>query len=204
MKKVVLIVLLILIVSIVAFVLFVKKGPSIKQYESLTNPTITEHPNQNMLVVETKGDPDQSAPGAFKLLFSTYYAMKGVPKNMKSAIPRSRWNVSEDTPQDQWVGSFAIPIPANIKTLPTIKNPDNLNIFISEWEYGTVAEILHKGSYSDEKPTVQRLKDYIDQQGYQIIGMHEEQYLKGPGMFGPGNPDKYLTIISYRVEKKTK
>ncbi len=32
-------------------------------------------------------------------------------------------------------------------------------------------------------------------------GEHEEEYLKGPGMFGTGGPEKYLTIIRYRLKK---
>jgi hypothetical protein len=202
MKRIIFVILILVVLGAAIMMFTIQRGPNIKQFEHLTNPVISEHPNQNMLVVETKGDPNQSAPEAIKILFKTYYSLKGVSKDMKSAIIRSRWPVSEDTPKDQWIGYFAMPIPADIQTLPELKNPSKLKVYITEWEYGTVAEILHKGSYADEKPTVQRLKDYIDQQGYQIIGMHEEQYIKGPGMFGPGNPAKYLTIISYRVEKK--
>jgi hypothetical protein len=37
--------------------------------------------------------------------------------------------------------------------------------------------------------------------GYVIAGEHEEEYIKGPGMFSKGDPEKYLTIIRYRVKK---
>ena len=49
--------------------------------------------------------------------------------------------------------------------------------------------------------TILRLHDFIDSQGYRIIGEHEEEYLRGPGMFSRGNPEKYYTIIRYRVAK---
>ena len=74
---------------------------------------------------------------------------------------------------------------------------------LTTWEYGDVAEMLHVGPYDREEPTIAKLKQFIKECGYEIVGEHEEEYLKGPGMFSKGNPDKYLTIIRYRV-KKTK
>jgi hypothetical protein len=201
-KKVGFVVLIVLILVFVFVLYLMQKGPDTKQFERLLNPVVSQLPNQNMLIVEAKGDPGVSGRKAMKLLYKTYYSLKGVPKSFKMNAPRARWPLSFDAPKDQWIGLFALPIPAEIKTLPVIKNPDKQNIYIAEWEYGTVAEILHKGSYDSEQPTIKRLYDYIKQQGYTIIGEHEEDYIKGPGMFGAGNPSKYLTIIRYRVTKK--
>jgi effector-binding domain-containing protein len=64
-----------------------------------------------------------------------------------------------------------------------------------------VAEILHIGPYDREEPDIARLTGFIKDNGYSIIGDHEEEYLKGPGMFSKGNPEKYYTIIRYRVKK---
>ena len=154
-----------------------------------------------MLVVEAKGNPQTSGAKAMKLLYKTYYSLKGVPKSFKMVAPRARWPIAFDTPKDQWIGLFAIPVPDKIKNLPVIKNPDNLKMYIAKWQYGSVAEILHSGPYNNETPTVQRLTDYIYQQGYRVIGEHEEEYIKGPGLFGSRNPEKHLRIIRYRVEK---
>jgi hypothetical protein len=68
------------------------------------------------------------------------------------------------------------------------------------WEYGEVAEILHLGSYETEPPTIERLQEYVAAEGYSVIGDHEEEYLKGPGMMMVA-PKDYWTIIRYRVEK---
>jgi effector-binding domain-containing protein len=64
-----------------------------------------------------------------------------------------------------------------------------------------VAEILHVGSYSSEEPDIRRLHAFVESKGYRVIGDHEEEYVKGPGMFFAGDPDKYLTIIRVRIEK---
>ncbi|NUM64306.1 GyrI-like domain-containing protein [candidate division KSB1 bacterium] len=72
---------------------------------------------------------------------------------------------------------------------------------MTTWEYGEVAEILHMGPYDKEQPTVARLMEFIKTQGYEVAGEHEEEYLKGPTMFSRGDPEKYATIIRYRVRK---
>jgi hypothetical protein len=74
-------------------------------------------------------------------------------------------------------------------------------VAIATWAYGDVAEILHVGSYSTEQPDIERLRAFIDSQGYRVVGDHEEEYVKGPGMIFAGDPDTYLTIIRLRVKK---
>jgi hypothetical protein len=201
MKKVLIIVGIIIVLAVIGVVVFMPKGPDEKDFENLLAPKISEMPDQNMLVVEVKGDPAKAAMKAIKLLYGTYYKLDGVPKSFKPIAPRARWPFEFNTPKDQWIGVFGLPIPDAVTSLPEIKNPDSLKIYIAKWQYGTVAEVLHKGSYADEIPTIKALADYITQQGYKIVGEHEEDYIKGPGMFGPGKPENYLTIIRYRVEK---
>ncbi len=196
--------ILLITVVLVCSVFFLMKlsGSRIKKYEHLIDPAISTLPNQNMLIVDIQGDPNKSGGKAIKLLFKAYYSLKGVPKGPKMPAPRARWPFDEKTPKDQWVGHFALPIPNEITTLPKVKNPDSLYMYISEWRYGDVAEILHIGPYANEKETIQRLREYVGRQGYCVFGVHEEEYIKGPGMFGKGDPKKYLTIIRYRVAKK--
>lgn len=57
------------------------------------------------------------------------------------------------------------------------------------------------GPYSAEQPAIERLRNFIDAQGYRVVGDHEEEYVKGPGMIFSGDPEQYLTIIRLRVEK---
>jgi hypothetical protein len=51
---------------------------------------------------------------------------------------------------------------------------------------------------------MRKLKDALQQQGYQVLEGHEEEYIKGPTMSGPGDPEQYITIIRYRLQKATK
>lgn len=171
-----------------------------RQYDRLKVPAISQLPAQKMIVVYVQGDPSQEGGKALRDLYKTYFALRRTTRGLKMAAPRARWPKPWDTPKEQWLGIFGLPIPDKIMSLPK-SAPENVKIEV--WEYGTVAEILHKGPYGEEKPTIGKLQEYIAAQGYVISGPHEEEYLKGPGMFGPGNPQKYLTIIRYQVTKKT-
>lgn len=47
---------------------------------------------------------------------------------------------------------------------------------------------------------IERLLHFMNAQGYRVVGEHEEEYVKGPGMMFSGDPEQYLTIIRLRVE----
>ncbi len=64
-----------------------------------------------------------------------------------------------------------------------------------------MAQILHVGRYDEEIADTEVLKEFIRSQGYEITGLHEEEYLKGPGFLFAGDPDDYLTLIRYPVKK---
>ena len=153
-----------------------------------------------MLVVVAHGDPNIVASKAFGLLFKTYYKIPGVSKSMKPA-PRARW-AGDMKDKSSWTGYYALPVPEETVSLPKIDAEPGNQVELSTWEYGDVAEILHVGPYAKEQPTIEKLHGFIEQQGYEIAGFHEEEYLKGPGMFFKGDPEKYQTIIRYRVKKK--
>ncbi len=170
-------------------------GPDLAQFENLKTPKISNKPNHKMIVVEVSGDPNKTGGKAIQSLFKTFFKIN----NVKMSAPRARCPKGLDTKKDEWIGKWGLPIPENIEKLPA-GSPEDVKI--QTWEYGEVAEILHIGSYSSEIPTIESLKKFINDNGYTISGDHEEEYLKGPGMFGKGNPDKYYTIIRYCVKKK--
>jgi len=197
-KKIVIVLVLVVILIIAAFGFFMMKGPDLSQFEHLKEPQITTKAAQKVLVVEAKGNPNEVGGKAFGLLFKTYYKIKGAPEQV---APRARWPVSLDSPQSEWIGRYAMPVPDDVTTLPEYKAEAGLKVELTTWEYDEVVEILHIGPYSKEEPTIEKLTNFIAQNGYEIIGEHEEEYLKGPGMFFKGNPEKYYTIIRYRVRK---
>jgi len=167
-------------------------------YEYLLEPEISEKAPAKMLVYEAEGDPNETVGNAFGALISTFFKLKR-GHDMEMTAPRARWPKPADTPKNEWLGIYAIPVAETVTEIPSDILEEHPELKLEIWEYGLVAEILHIGSYASENPTVEKLHQFITESGYEIVGPHEEEYLKGPGMFGPGNPDKYYTIIRYPV-----
>jgi hypothetical protein len=194
--------LIMLVVVVVVSTPLMAQGPDVSQFEQLKEPRISTLKNQKMLVVEAKGDPNVVGGKAFGLLFQLYYRVPETPKGPMQPAPRARWPITlADTPKSTWIGLYALPVPETIAELPQHDAQEGLKASLTIWEYGTVAEILHIGPYAKEEPTIKRLLDFIKEQGYTIVGDHEEEYIKGPSMSGSEDPEKYLTIIRYRVKK---
>lgn len=200
MLKWIAIILFILAITITTLGYFLFKGPDLSKYEYLKEPQLNKMPAQKVLVVEAKGDPSIVGRKAFGLLYQTYFKLQNSSKNMNIA-PRARWPFAFDTPKDKWIGRYALPVSSAAELPENFKPEAGFEVGLKNWEYGETAEILHIGPYSKELPTIQKLMDFIKAKGYTIVGEHEEEYLKGPGMFGPGDPEKYFTIIRYQIKK---
>jgi hypothetical protein len=165
----------------------------LSQYEKLKDPQIRMMPDKvKMLVVEKIGDPNVVAGMAFSTLFSTFFEQPGV----KMAPPRARWLNPPSDPKNEWVGLYALPLPESVETLRSQVE----GVKIDFWEYGEVAEILHVGAYSEETPSIEKLFAFIAEQDYEIVGPHEEEYLRGPE--SGTDTSKYMTIIRYQIKKK--
>ena len=185
-----------------AAVFFMKlQAPDLSRFDSLRDPAIRVKPSQRVLVVEAKGSPDKVGKKTFGFLMRTYYGLKGVPLGgPRMAYPRARWPIPDSVPQSEWIGRYAMPIPDSIVDPKLPAPPPGLSVSVETWDYGEVAEILHIGSYDSETEDIIRLRNFIHDKGLVMFGEHEEEYLKGPGMFFRGNPKNYFTIIRYRVK----
>ncbi len=185
---------------LLATILLVGCGKNLKEFDYLLEPRIIDKAPQKLLVYEVVGDPNVAAGEAFGALFSTFFKLKKEHK-MDMAVPRARWPKPIETPKDEWLGIYAIPVNDSVMAIPEKSQREYPKLKLETWNYGMTAEILHIGSYATEPAPVEKLHKLIETEGYEISGPHEEEYLKGPGLFGPGNPDKYYTIIRYPVAK---
>jgi effector-binding domain-containing protein len=187
------------VIAVMVWQIFIRR-PGTSEFLFLTNPRIVVESDTMVLEVAGQGAPEIVAKQGFSILFKTYFKLKGVPKGPRMPIPRGRWRFDSSEPPVMY-GRIAIPVPETTAGLSPFDPPQGITVKLVRWEYGEVAEILHIGPYEQEKPTVEHLKTFIAEHGYEIIDDHEEQYLRGPGMFGKGNPAKYQTIIRFRVRK---
>ena len=202
--KILLIALAVVVVVAVGVVVWLgmPRGPSLTEVAHLQTPHLLQMEAQKVLLVRAKGDPNIVGKGAFGLLMKTYFGLKGVPKGGPDmGAPRARWSVEPGIPKEEWEGLYAMPVPGNVDDVPPPGPDGGLTVELSTWEYGEVAEILHVGRYSQETENIETLKEFIRAQGYEVSGLHEEEYIKGPGFLFAGNPDKYLTLIRYQVKR---
>lgn len=187
----------IVVISSAAAWWWLGQGPTAEDFAGLQSPRITRLPDERMLVVDVAGDPNVVGGSAFKALFSAYYGLNGVSRMSRPPAPRARWPHPADTPKAQWLGRYALPLPTG--STAASAPAGSTGAHVDTWTYGEVAELLHVGPYSAEQPDIERLQAFVVARGYRVIGEHEEEYVRGPGMILAGDPAKYLTILRLRV-----
>ncbi len=166
---------------------------------SRTEPQILEMPPQKMAVVYAQGAPDKVFPEVMPALYGSVYTLKfdlkkkGLPTFKVSGL-RARYPDAHLVPKGEWTHIIGLPIPEDTASLP--QKVAGVEVKIETWEYGTVAQILHLGAYDQEQPTIERLHEFIEGSGYEIAGIHEEEYLTRP------DAKVVKTIIRYPVRKK--
>ncbi len=166
---------------------------------SQNEPQIMEMPAQRMAVVRAKGAPDKVFPEVMPALYGSVFTLKfdlkkrGLPTFKVSGL-RTRYPDAHLVAKEEWTHIIGLPIPEDTTSLP--QKVPHVEVKIETWEYGTVAQILHLGPYDQETPNIERLHQFIDESGYKIAGMHEEEYLTRPNVKVP------KTIIRYLVRKK--
>jgi len=166
---------------------------------SKTDPQILEMLPQKMAVVYGKGTPDKVFPELMPALYGSVYTLKfdlkkkGLPTFKVSGL-RARYPDAHLVSKEEWTHIIGLPVPEDTTSLP--RKIPGTEIKVETWSYGTVAQILHIGAYDQEEPTVNRLHKFIEDNGYEIAGAHEEEYLTSP------DAKVMKTIIRYEVKKK--
>jgi hypothetical protein len=163
-----------------------------------TDPHILELPPQKMAIVQGKGAPDEIFPTLAPALYGSVYTLKfdlkkkGLPTFKVSKL-RARYPNAPLVPKKQWTIIIALPVPKDTTSLPQ-KIP-GIKVELETWSYGTIGQILHLGAYDREEASITRLHQYINGNGYELAGVHEEEYLTTP------NAKISKTLIRYPVKK---
>lgn len=165
-------------------------------------PQIVELPPRTMAAARTTGDPNEVGPKVFPALYGAVYALKFARKkegrDFRIEPPRARWFAGPDwrsVPREAWTAAWALPVPEDTQDL--LQKDPAIPVAVETWDYGTVAQIVHVGEYAEEEPTIAKLTAFIADQGYEIVGPHEEEYLSRPGAAAP------KTVIRYQVRPKS-
>ena len=179
------------------------------------NAVAVEVPVMNFLMLDGEGDPN-SAPAygeAVEALYAVAYALKFMIKKGPQAVDygvlplEGLWWV-EDMRQfsvenkSAWQWTMMIMQPdyvtrelyeAALVQVEAKKKPPALGkIRLESYAEGLSAQIMHSGPYAAEAPTIEKLHQFIADQGYQRRGKHHEIYLGDPRRTAP---ERLKTVI---------
>jgi len=176
-------------------------------------------PCMNFLKVDGQGDPNTSI--AFQEAIETLYALsyglkfmlkKGAAQIDYGVLPLEGLWWAEDMEafsageKGDWLWSLMIMQPEFITAdlvgeaiiqLQKKKNPAALPLLRFEpFPEGRAVQTLHIGPFSEEGPTIEKVHDFIHQQGLKRSGKHHEIYLSDTRRAAP---EKWRTIIRQPV-----
>ncbi|MBC2582268.1 hypothetical protein HGI79_18705 [Clostridium sp. DJ247] len=198
-----------------------------KEFKELYNPSskkvqIINVPKLNYLVIDGSGNPNTSQEyrDAIEALFSVSYAVKFMIKKGINGLDygvlplEGLWwtdNIEDFSMENKevWNWTALIMQPEFVekdlidKALTEVEKKKKLSS-ISKIRFkcineGLVAQIMHIGPYSEEKPTIERLHNYIEENNYSKVGKHHEIYISDPRK---ASPEKLKTIIRQPIVKK--
>lgn len=189
-----------------------------KEFKQLYNPSAKQVsavviPPMNFLMVDGAGDPNnsQSFTEATEALYSLSYTLKFASKAAGvdySVMPLeglwwlegNNFDLLSDRSLWRWTLMVMQPDPITremvtgaVAEVRRKKNPPALDrVRFEVYDEGLVAQLLHIGPYSAEMPNVERVHNYIIQQGSTLVGKHHEIYLGDPSRTAP---EKLKTIL---------
>ncbi len=176
---------------------------------------IVDVPPLNFLMCDGKGDPNvsQDFQDAIEALYGLSYTIKFLYKKGDSAVDYTVMPLEglwwSDDPsgfdierKDTWCWTLMIMQPELVtadsvarsrETLAQRKNPVALpRIRFETYHEGLAAQIMHIGPFSEEGPTIEKLHQYIEQNGYRRRGKHHEIYLSD---IRRASPEKWKTVL---------
>jgi len=173
---------------------------------------VVEVPPMRFLMVDGAGAPEGEAfRAAIQTLYSLAYAIKFGMKNAGVAqFPvmalEGLW-ASGDSPEefdatarDEWRWTLMVVQPEVVTggvvsgAVEEIRRKGKplCEFRFESFHEGLCAQVLHVGPYSAEAPTIERVRDFMRQNGYSPNGKHHEVYLGDPRRAAPS---KLRTIV---------
>jgi len=172
-------------------------------------------PTMNYLMVDGVGDPNTEASyrEAVEALFTLSYSLKFMVKKGLLAMDygvmpleglwwaddmavfgvedKSNWKWTLMIMQPDFISPEMVAVA--ITEVRKKKNPVALDkVRFEEFVEGAVAQTLHVGPFVEEGPTVERVHQFIEDNGYQRVGKHHEIYLSD---IRKADPKKWKTVI---------
>lgn len=84
--------------------------------------------------------------------------------------------------------------------VPTAEIPTGNGVEVKEIQRVKAVCVTHIGSYETLGAAYTAIDKYASNNKLKLMPPFREVYIKGPGMFLKGNPDKYITEIIFPIE----
>ena len=191
-----------------------------KEWKHLYKPSpkkveMVDVPQMNFLMIDGQGDPNtsQEFQAAVEALFGVSYTAKFIVKKSETGVDYSvmplegLWcmdNMAEFSIErkDEWKWTAMIMQPeyvtrdllqAAMEQVEKKKNPPALSkLRYESYHEGQAAQIMHIGPFAEEGPTIEKIHQYINTNGYELSGKHHEIYLSD---LRRAAPEKMRTIV---------
>lgn len=197
-------------------------------YQPKSNPSIISIPEILYIAVDGEGDPNtcEKYKEAIEILYGLSYAIKMSKMNgnqpdgyFEYVVPplEGLWYVDDnyfdglnitDKSKFKWISmirqpEFVTESVFDYAKSVLIKKKANLDLSrtrLIKITEGLCVQIMHKGSYSDESSSIEKMKIFISQNGYEEDfsddRMHHEIYLSDPRRCAV---DKLRTVIRHPI-----
>jgi len=189
---------------------------------STKHPSIVEVPELTLLMIDGRGDPSSSEvyQDALAALYGVVYTLKFALKkaaperDFRVAPLEGLWWAGAQAPtmdalqadRDSWNWTMMIAVPDAVTTAEVAAAveaaarrrplPAAGRIRLQRFEEGLAAQIMHRGPYSEEAPTIERLHAFVAEQGYDLHGRHHEIYFGDPRRTAP---ERLKTVIRHPI-----
>jgi len=173
-------------------------------YTARRDPALIRLPAIKYLMIDGRGHPAKGAeyPEAIQALYTLVYtlkfsAKKGTRQREMPVLPldslwwqAGRKGFDSRAPRSAWRWRAMLAVPGfvteamlnRVRKEAMAKKPLAAlrKVHLKTWKEGLSAQVLHIGSYAAERPTIQRLHEFIKEQGHRPQGRHHEIYLSDP------------------------
>ncbi len=191
-----------------------------KEWKHLYKPSpkkidIVDVPKMNFLMTDGRGDPNtsQEFQEAVEALFGVSYTAKFMVKKSETAVDyavmpleglwwaddmaefsierKADWRWTAMIMQPEYVTQDLLQ--AAMAQVKKKKNPSALSkLRFDTYHEGQAAQIMHIGPFAEEGPTIEKIHQFIFDNGYELSGKHHEIYLSD---FRRTAPEKLKTVI---------
>ncbi len=186
---------------------------------SVTKPCFVDVPAFGCLMIDGTGDPNgQAFRDAVGSLYGAAYTLKFAMKKERGIdypvmALEGLWNASDVSDfltgnRDKWRWTIFTVLPDAVTRKDVAsavaearkkgKIHGTAEVRFQRFAEGRAAQVMHRGPYSAEGPTIERLHSFVQEQGWRLRGSHHEIYLGDPRRAAP---EKLRTIIRHPVQR---